>query len=93
MFVRALQAAEEPRRDGVDLSVVEIYTIKQLDVELVIACPLETGAVITAEEHTILGGLRGAVAECFAGNFPISVERVGIADTFAESGPLSRFVG
>jgi transketolase len=87
MVARALQAAEELRREGIYPRVVEMHTIKPLDVELVTACALETGAIVTAEEHTILGGLGGAVAECVAGTFPVPVERVGIADTFAESGP------
>lgn len=87
IVARALQAAEKLRHEGIYPRVVEMHTIKPLDVELVTVCALETGAIVTAEEHTILGGLGGAVAECVAGNFPVPVERVGIADTFAESGP------
>lgn len=87
MVARALQAAEVLRHEGICPRVVEMHTIKPLDVELITACARETGAIVTAEEHTILGGLGGAVAECVSGNFPIPVERVGIADTFAESGP------
>ncbi len=89
MVARALQAAEELQHEGVYARVVEMHTIKPLDTWLVTACARDTGAIVTAEEHTILGGLGGAVAECVAGSFPVPVERVGIADTFAESGPYS----
>jgi transketolase len=87
MVARSLQAAEELRHEGIRARVVEIHTVKPLDVELVTLCARETGAIVTAEEHTIIGGLGGAVAECLAGSRPTPVERVGIADTFAESGP------
>lgn len=87
LVARALQAAEELQREGIYPRVVEIHTIKPLDVELVTACARETGAIVTAEEHTLIGGLGGAVVECVASRFPVPVERVAIADTFAESGP------
>lgn len=87
LVARSLQAAEELRHEGIRARVVEIHTVKPLDVELVTRCARETGAIVTAEEHTIIGGLGGAVAECLAGSRPTPVERVGIADTFAESGP------
>jgi transketolase len=87
LVARSLQAAEELRHEGIRARVVEIHTVKPLDVELVTRCARETGAIVTAEEHTIIGGLGGAVAECLAGARPTPVERVGIADTFAESGP------
>jgi transketolase len=60
-----------------------------LDDELVEACARETGAIVTAEEHSIIGGLGGAVAECVVRTRLVPVERVGIADTFTESGPYA----
>jgi len=87
LVARSLEAAEELRHKGIHARVVEIHTVKPLDVGLVTRCARETGAIVTAEEHTIIGGLGGAVAECLAGARPTPVERVGIADTFAESGP------
>lgn len=87
LVARSLQAAEELTHEGIHARVVEIHTVKPLDAGLVTRCACETGAIVTAEEHTIIGGLGGAVAECLAGTCPAPVERVGIADTFAESGP------
>jgi len=87
LVARSLQAAELLRREGIYSRVVDMHTIKPLDVELVASCARETGAIITAEEHTIVGGLGGAVAECLAGVCPAPLERVGLNDTFAECGP------
>jgi len=87
LVARSLQAAEELKHEGILARVVEIHTVKPLDIELVTRCARETGAIVTAEEHTIIGGLGGAVAECLAGACPAPLERVGIADTFAETGP------
>jgi len=89
LVARSLQAAETLLREGIHARVVEIHTVKPLDDGLVTHCARETGAIVTVEEHTIVGGLGGAVAECLAGSCPTPVERVGIADTFAESGPYS----
>lgn len=89
MVARALEAAKELQREGINTRVVEMHTIKPLDSELVTACARETGAIVTAEEHTILGGLGGAVAECVAGSVPVPMERIGIADKFAECGPYA----
>jgi transketolase len=87
LVARALQAAEELRHEGIHVRVVEIHTVKPLDEELVTRCARETGAMVTAEEHTIIGGLGGAVAECLGNACPTPMERIGLADTFAESGP------
>jgi transketolase len=87
LVARSLQAADELKREGIHARVVEIHTVKPLDVPLVTRCARETGAIVTVEEHTIVGGLGGAVAECLADSCPTPVERVGLADTFAESGP------
>jgi transketolase len=84
---RSLQAAEQLADEGVHARVVEIHTVKPLDVGLLTRCARETGAIVTAEEHTIIGGLGGAVSEWLSGACPTPVERVGIADMFAETGP------
>jgi transketolase len=73
--------------NGMSVRVVELHTVKPLDAELVERCARETGALVTAEEHSVIGGLGGAVAECVSCTQPVPLERIGLADTFAESGP------
>jgi transketolase len=87
MVARAIQAAHELAERGVSVRVVEMHTIKPLDSELIVRCARETSAVVTAEEHSIVGGLGGAVAECLTQFCPVPQERVGLQDTFAECGP------
>jgi transketolase len=87
MVVQCLLAAEQLARDRIESRVVEIHTIKPLDQELLVRCAKETGALVCAEEHSTIGGLGGAVAEVLAEHCPVPLERVGIADTFTESGP------
>ncbi len=87
LVARSLLAARELRALGVVARVVEMHTIKPLDTALVEKCARETGAVVTVEEHSVIGGLGSAVAECLAGACPAPLERVGVNDTFAESGP------
>ena len=82
----ALEAAEKLAADGVDAKVINIHTIKPLDEELVIAAAKETGKVVTIEEHSVIGGLGGAVCECLAEHAPVPVKRIGIQDVFGESG-------
>lgn len=92
LVARALQAAEILLHEGIRARVVEMHTIKPFDAELVTRCAQETGAVVTAEEHSVVGGLGGAVAECLAATCPVPLERVGIADTFAECGPYAELL-
>ena len=87
MVGRSLLAAENLSQTGISARVIELHTIKPLDTELVCECALETGAVVTAEEHNILGGLGSAVAEVVSSCVPVPAVRVGIADTFARTGP------
>ena len=82
-----LEAAEKLAADGIDAKVINIHTIKPLDEELVVAAAKETGKVVTVEEHSIIGGLGGAVCECLAEKAPVPVKRIGIHDVFGESGP------
>jgi transketolase len=84
---RCLEAADRLADDGISAAVLEMHTVKPLDVEAVIRAARETGALVTAEEHSIVGGLGGAVAETVADACPVPVKRVGLADRFAETGP------
>ena len=87
MVSRCLDAAEVLAGEGVEARVLEMHTIKPLDVESVLGAARETGALVTVEEHSIVGGLGGAVAEAVTEAFPVPVKRVGLADRFAETGP------
>ena len=83
---RAIEAADLLEQDGVSARVVNMATIKPIDAELLATCVRETGAIVTAEEHNVLGGLGGAVAESLAASCPCPIEFVGVADRFGESG-------
>ncbi len=87
MVERALQAAQQLSGEGVEARVIEMHTLKPLDVETVVSAARETGAIVTAEEHTVLGGLGGAVAEVLVEHTPVPMRRVGVADRFTETGP------
>ena len=82
----ALEAADVLSKTGVRAEVVDSHTVKPLDAETIIRSARKTGAVVTAEEHNILGGLGGAVAEAVSETHPVPVRRVGVRDTFGESG-------
>ncbi len=84
---QSLEAAEMLAKDGIDAKVINIHTIKPLDEELVIAAAKETGKVVTVEEHSVIGGLGSAVCDCLSENLPTKVLKIGINDTFGESGP------
>ncbi len=86
MVAAALEAAEQLAGEGISVRVLDIHTIKPLDLEAIVEAARATGAVVTAEEHSIIGGLGGAVAEVLVENHPVPVRRVGIRDTFGESG-------
>jgi transketolase len=87
MVSRALLAAQTLEQEGVDARVVSLHTIKPLDRELVLASAERTCAVVTVEEHSVIGGLGGAVAELLGESRPVPVTRVGIRDTFTDTGP------
>ena len=84
---RALQAAEELKKDGLDVMVVNSHTIKPLDEKAVLAAAKTCGAVVTVEEHQITGGLGGAVSEFLAKTLPTPIEFIGVQNLFGESGP------
>ena len=87
MVSAALEARELLKADGIDAAVLNIHTIKPLDADLVAAYAAKTGAVVTAEEHSVIGGLGGAVAECLAETVPTRMARVGMRDCFGKSAP------
>ena len=89
---QALAARELLAAEGISASVINIHTIKPLDEDLVVAEAQKTGAVVTCEEHSIIGGLGGAVAECLSAKCPTPVLRVGVEDTFGRSGPAKELV-
>ena len=85
----ALDAAEMLATDGIEARVLDMFTIQPLDREAVIAAARETGAIVTAENHSINGGLGAAVAECLGENYPVPMERVGNLGEFGDVGKLS----
>jgi transketolase len=85
MLVRSIEAVERLRGKGISAGLINIHTIKPLDDDLVRQCAARTGAIVTAEEHLLAGGLGSAVAEVLVRERPVPVEMVGLADTFAET--------
>ncbi len=84
----ALEAADMLKEEGIDAGVINIHTIKPLDEELIISAAEKSGAVVTAEEHSIIGGLGSAVCECLASACPVPVLRVGVEDKYGRSGKV-----
>ena len=90
---KAIEAAELLAQDGISVRVVDMYSVKPIDRELILRCAAETGAIVTAEEHNIYGGLGSAVAEVLAGaGAGVPTEFVGIQDTFTESAPYAQLL-
>jgi transketolase len=87
MVQEALKAAELLEKDGVHPRVIDMHTVKPIDEELILKAARETGAIVTAEEHSILGGLGAAVCEVVSGEYPVPVIRLGVNDEFGRSGP------
>ena len=86
MVSAAVEAAESLAEEGISVRVLDMHTIKPLDEEAVIKAAKETGKIVTAEEHSVIGGLGSAVAETVVRNCPVPVETVGQRDVFGESG-------
>ena len=84
---RALQAAELLKAEGIDAAVINMATIKPIDRDIIIDAAKKTGAIVTAEEHSVIGGLGGAVSEVICETVPVPVLRVGVEDKFGKSGP------
>ena len=87
-----LEAAEKLAADGIEAKVINIHTIKPLDEELVAAAAKETGKVVTVEEHSVIGGLGSAVCDVLCAQAPTKVLKIGINDTYGESGPAAELV-
>ncbi len=87
MVNEALIAAESLKADGIEARVINMATIKPIDKDIIIKAAKETGVIVTAEEHSVIGGLGSAVAEVVCENCPVPVLKVGVEDTFGASGP------
>lgn len=87
MVYEAIVAAEKLAAEGISAAVVNIHTIKPIDAEIIAKNAAATGAVVTAEEHSIIGGLGSAVAEVLAERYPVPMVRLGVNDEFGHSGP------
>ena len=87
-----LEAAEKLAAEGIDAKVINIHTIKPLDEELIVAAAKDTGKVVTVEEHSVIGGLGSAVCDVLCEQAPTKVLKIGINDTFGESGPAVELV-
>ena len=86
MVEAALEAKKILAEDGIEAGVINIHTLKPIDKDIIINAAKETGAIVTAEEHSIIGGLGSAVMEVVSENYPVPVLRVGVKDVFGESG-------
>ena len=86
MAAESIKAAEMLKNDGIDAEIINIHTIKPLDVQMVAKSAKKTGAVVTAENHSVIGGLGSAVSEALSESYPVPVRRVGINDHFGEVG-------
>ena len=92
MLHKALQAAEELAAEGIEAEVVDLHTIKPLDREGILASAARTGHVVTCEEHSVLGGMGGAIAELLGEEMPLPMRRIGIRDVFGTSGKAEELV-
>ena len=88
----SLEAAKMLAEDGIDAEVINIHTIKPLDADTIVKSAAKTGKVVTVEEHSIIGGLGGAVAEVLSEQCPTKMLRIGVRDTFGESGPAVKLL-
>jgi transketolase len=92
LLSRCLEAADALAQEGVSVRVIEIHTLKPIDADILEQAARETGAIVTVEEHTIVGGLGGAVAEVISERRPVPLVRVGLRDTFAGTGPYAELL-
>lgn len=89
MVNEALKAAESLSAEGISARVVNIFTIKPIDRDMIVKCAKETGAIVTAENHSIINGLGSAVSEVLTETIPVPMERIGVRDLFGEVGPAN----
>ena len=92
MVQEAMKAHEELKRQGVSARVINLHTVKPIDAETIIKAAKETGAIVTAEEHTVVGGMGGAVAEVLVRECPVPMRMVGMQDRFGESGEAAELM-
>ena len=92
MVAEALEAYELLKKDGINARIINMHTIKPLDNEAVIKAAKETGAIVTAEEHSVIGGLGSAVSELLCEEYPVPVLKLGVYDTFGHSGPAPKLL-
>ena len=92
MVAEALEAYELLKKEGINARVINMHTIKPLDNEAVIKAAKETGAIVAAEEHSVIGGLGGAVSELLCEEYPVPVLKLGVYDTFGHSGPAPKLL-
>ena len=88
----ALEAADMLAEDGVEAKVINIHTIKPIDADILVEAAKETGKVVTVEEHSVIGGLGGAVCEVLSEKCPVPVKRIGVNDVYGESGPAVKLI-
>jgi transketolase len=86
LVYEALQAAKSLESEGIHADVINLHTIKPIDRNAIVAAAKKTGAIVTAEEHQIMGGMGSAVAEVVVEEFPVPMEFVGVRDSFGQSG-------
>lgn len=91
-MAESLQTAKMLAADGIEAKVINMHTIKPLDEALVVEAAKECGKVVTVEEHSIIGGLGGAVCETLAAKCQVPVLRIGVMDVFGESGPAKELI-
>ncbi len=92
MVNEALQAYELLANEGISARIINIHTIKPLDKDIIIKAARETGAIVTAEEHSVIGGLGSAVSEAVSEEYPVPVVKLGVYDTFGHSGPAPKLL-
>lgn len=92
LVYEAIKASEELAKEGISARVINIHTIKPLDAEIVIKAAKETGAIVTAEEHSIIGGLGSAVCDVVTDSCPVPVVKLGVEDKFGMSGPATELL-
>ena len=92
MLSEAIKAKEELEKQGINIRVVDIHTIKPIDKELIVKCAKETKRIITIEDHSIIGGLGSAVCEVIAEEYPTKVTRIGMKDEFGKSGKAEKLL-
>lgn len=92
MVNEALGAYELLKNEGINARIINMHTIKPLDKEIVLKAAKETGAIVTAEEHSVIGGLGSAVSETVCEEYPVPVVKLGVYDTFGHSGPAVKLL-